>query len=314
MVVVWLTPWVSPLVYSAYLYGRCVPANHVVAPRPKPVTGCRKSITQPPKESATTPKGLGEKMNCSSFCRWLHSHWSLPRFFIKALNSFNGFRLMCIMYRQRQGHSNVRMAGGGSSAVNRSTILFFLSLPPPWQLLSDHIAHALAVRALHIGRAWCGRPYIRKFPEGDMICQGSTPADFVMLIHFVAGELNGIVYLCGIFAKWELSRTDRFAAATPMVLLHERGRKRTFADHSFQKNVVCRSLSFSPHCTRSTKPRCISSAHPAARSSMSIRQQPATGRREIKRAIALRSCPSLALTCESLFFFFFFPSKRKTAQ
>lgn len=127
-------------------------------------------------------------MNCSSFRRWLRSHWSLPRFF-KALNSFNDFRLMCIMYI----HSNARTIRtcvwqGEGAAANRSEILFFLSLPPPWQLLSDLIAHALAVRALHLGRAWCGRPYIRKFAEGDLICRGSTPSRLCYVDSFRCGR------------------------------------------------------------------------------------------------------------------------------
>lgn len=39
-----------------------------------------------------------------------------------------------------------------------------------------------------------------------------------MLIHFVVRELNGIVYLCGIFAKWELSRvlSQRASSSGPI--------------------------------------------------------------------------------------------------
>ncbi|KAK1458775.1 hypothetical protein CCUS01_09029 [Colletotrichum cuscutae] len=136
-----------------------------------------------------------------------------------------------------------------------------------------------------------------------MICQGSTPADFVMLIHFVAGELNGIVYLCGIFAN-----VLRLLVPFPLgsnVQIDSQQRppwsSYTKGDGNAPLQVIL---------SRKTWSVALCLSLPTAR--VQRNPQPATGRREIKRAIALRSCPSLALTCESLFFFF--PSKRKTAR
>ncbi|KAK1690373.1 hypothetical protein BDP55DRAFT_347679 [Colletotrichum godetiae] len=110
-----------------------------------------------PRRICSDTKRLGRVDELFKLPRWLHSSMSLPRFF-KALNSFNGFRLMYIMYiHSNAGTIRTCVWRGEGAAVNRSQQDAFPCCPSPTM--------ATALRSslpTHRSFAPCGTPAYRE--------------------------------------------------------------------------------------------------------------------------------------------------------